>query len=227
MKNTIHMLITAMVLVLFSGCTTIQHNGYEYGTVTSPYTGRIWLDRNIGASRACQSFYDKKCYGDYFQWGRDADGHEKKNSDITSKQTKSITNAGSEFIKATGDNKGDWAHKVDPQGIKRQAKWQSTDGSSVCPRGFRLPTIEELEAETTEGGVVSNTDTAFQSFLKLSSAGSRYYDEGSLEHKGSGGGIWSSSVIGPYSHGLGFYRFGATSDYDTRASGASVRCLKN
>jgi hypothetical protein len=27
---------------------SISHNGFTYGTVTSPYTGRIWLDRNLG-----------------------------------------------------------------------------------------------------------------------------------------------------------------------------------
>lgn len=33
----------------------ITHNGTSYGTVTSPYTGRVWLDRNLGAAREVQT----------------------------------------------------------------------------------------------------------------------------------------------------------------------------
>jgi hypothetical protein len=30
---------------------TIVFNGLTYGLVLSPYTGRVWLDRNLGATR--------------------------------------------------------------------------------------------------------------------------------------------------------------------------------
>ena len=43
----------------------IVHSGLKYGIVKSPYTSKIWLDRNLGAKRVCQSFDDKKCYGVY------------------------------------------------------------------------------------------------------------------------------------------------------------------
>ena len=33
--------------------TSITHNGVTYGFVTSPYTGKVWLDRNLGAARVC------------------------------------------------------------------------------------------------------------------------------------------------------------------------------
>ena len=46
----------------------------RYKTVTSPYTGKIWLDRNLGASRVCTSYNDSFCYGDYFQWGANTIG---------------------------------------------------------------------------------------------------------------------------------------------------------
>jgi hypothetical protein len=59
---------------------SITHNGTSYGTVKSPYTGKIWLDRNLGASQVCDrnnSFTDnndyvtsqQNCFGDYYQWG--------------------------------------------------------------------------------------------------------------------------------------------------------------
>ncbi len=39
-----------------------------YKTVKSPYTGRLWLDRNLGASRVCISSNDISCYGSYFNF---------------------------------------------------------------------------------------------------------------------------------------------------------------
>jgi len=58
----------------------ITHNGVKYDTVTSPYTGRVWLDRNLGASQVCTSATDTACYGDYYQWGRGHDGHQSSSS---------------------------------------------------------------------------------------------------------------------------------------------------
>ncbi|MEA2099219.1 MAG: FISUMP domain-containing protein, partial [Campylobacterota bacterium] len=51
-----------------SSTKKIKHKGYVYKVIKSPYTGQKWLDRNLGASRVCKSFDDKKCYGDYFNW---------------------------------------------------------------------------------------------------------------------------------------------------------------
>jgi len=48
--------------------TEITHNGVAYDVVTSPYTSRVWLDRNLGATQVCTSFDDVDCYGDYYQW---------------------------------------------------------------------------------------------------------------------------------------------------------------
>lgn len=72
----------------------IVHNGITYGTITSAETGRVWLDRNLGASQVCTSLDDEACYGDYYQWGRAADGHEKFDSPTGSERfsTLSTTN---------------------------------------------------------------------------------------------------------------------------------------
>jgi hypothetical protein len=48
--------------------------------VLNPATGKIWMDRNLGASRAATSSADAEAYGDLYQWGRAADGHQKSNS---------------------------------------------------------------------------------------------------------------------------------------------------
>ena len=56
--------------------TAVSSDGNEYLTVTSPDTGKIWLDRNLGASQVCTSSTDSSCYGNLYQWGRNDDGHE-------------------------------------------------------------------------------------------------------------------------------------------------------
>jgi len=50
--------------------------------------------------------------------------------------------------------------------------WSKADGSSVCPVGYRVPTMEEIKAETiSASSPVINRETAFTNFLKLPSAG--------------------------------------------------------
>jgi len=164
----------------------IVHNGVSYGTVTSPYTGRVWLDRNLGASRVCTSFNDVECYGDYYQWGRDADGHEKSNSAITTTQASNINSAGDKFIR--GHN--DWSSS-DIGGVARKVNWLKTDGSFVCPIGFRVPTAFELQVETVDQGVANRAD-AFANFLKIPAGGYRSKTSGNLLSQGNIGFLWSS-----------------------------------
>ncbi|MCX8486231.1 MAG: hypothetical protein ORN53_03470, partial [Crocinitomicaceae bacterium] len=45
-----------------------------YGTVISPYTAKVWMDRNLGASQVATSSNDAASYGDLYQWGRATDG---------------------------------------------------------------------------------------------------------------------------------------------------------
>lgn len=64
----------------------ITFKGLEYRVVKSSVTGKLWLDRNIGATEPCNiddnnySTNEDACIGDLFQFGRMADGHEKKDS---------------------------------------------------------------------------------------------------------------------------------------------------
>ena len=50
---------------------TISFKGLTYKLVTSPYTGRVWLDRNLGATKVAESSTDSAAYGDYYEFGRD------------------------------------------------------------------------------------------------------------------------------------------------------------
>jgi len=201
---------------------TITHNGTSYGIVTSPYTGKVWLDRNLGAAEVCTSFNDTACYGDYYQWGRAFDGHQDSMSGTTSTQAIDVNSAGSSFIKGSRD----WA-SVDDEGTIRRANWSATDGSSVCPSGFRVPSIIELRAETLDNGE-TNRVTLFSNFLKLPSAGFRKYSSGALSSQGEFGNVWSSSLNSDsVVISFDFSRAGAIAESSTHAYGFSVRCLKD
>jgi len=41
-------------------------------------TGRIWMDKNLGAKRVATSPDDSLAFGFYYQWGRGSDGHQER-----------------------------------------------------------------------------------------------------------------------------------------------------
>jgi len=167
MKRSISIVLILVLGLSFSACGGgggddtplpqgyITHNGVNYKEVTSPYTQKVWLDRNLGASQACTALDDTACYGDYYQWGRNADGHENNESNKIATQATDINNVGhSDFITSSGAYHYEWLdvnnNDVDDNGSLRTINWSKTDGSSVCPVGFRVPTIQELKDETLD-----------------------------------------------------------------------------
>jgi murein DD-endopeptidase MepM/ murein hydrolase activator NlpD len=206
----------------------ITHNGFSYEIVTSPHTGRIWLDRNLGASRVCTSYDDEQCYGDYYQWGRNTDGHEKLDSITTSIQAIDINNVShGDFIISSEIYEYDWAKNIDVNGSQRNNNWSKIDGSSICPVGFRVPTIDELKAETVDLVELNNNNDAFESFLKFPSAGGRYDGSGLIHDEGSVFLIWSNSrSSGLASEVISISGFHKQWYGYSRANALSVRCIK-
>ncbi|QOY52619.1 DUF1566 domain-containing protein [Candidatus Sulfurimonas baltica] len=204
----------------------IAHNGVTYGTVTSPYTQKVWLDRNLGASKVCTAYNDTACYGDYYQWGREADGHEKSNSTITSTQASDITSVGDNYIK-NSSYPYDWTG-TDSNGSVRLLNWSATDGSSICPVGYRVPTEVELKAETTdviEG--LGGRQNIFDDFLKLPAAGWRLYTDGIVREEASDGKYWVNSPEFSYSRGLVFGPVGMSFGSYGRSRAHSIRCIQD
>jgi len=241
--KTLQTLTLILGLILLNACgggssdpveeTEITHNGTTYDTVISPYTGKVWLDRNLGASRVCTTFDDVACYGDYYQWGRNFDGHQDSTSSTVGTQATDIDNVGhSEFITSSVAEDFDWAQAVDADGSLRILNWLKSDGTSVCPVGFKVPTSEELRVELLVAGsaVIQNNMDAFNSFLKLPSAGFRSSSDGVISGEGVNGVVLASSVNS--SSNSFSLRYGsravddASLDFFSRASGFSVRCLK-
>ena len=187
--------------------------------VTNPATGKIWMDRNLGASQTATSSTDAAAYGDLYQWGRRADGHQCRNSATTATLSSTDQPAHGNFITVNGGNY-DWRS---PQ---NNNLWQGVSGvNNPCPTTYRIPTSAELDAERATWSSNSSAG-AFASPLKVPLAGLRYID-GSLYVVGSSGYYWSSTVSGTNAFNLSFNSGDAYISFNNRAYGFSVRCLKD
>ncbi len=192
----------------------------EVVDVINPTTGKTWMDRNLGAGRAATSSTDEEAYGDLYQWGRGADGHQKRTSGTTTTLSGSDTPGHGDFI-LINDSPWDWRS---PQ---NDNLWQGVNGiNNPCPEGYRLPTEAELEAERLSWDS-DDAAGAFASPLKLPMAGYRRSSNGSLGFVGSYGFYWSSTVDDIGSRALGFYAPKAYTYRGARADGTTVRCLKD
>jgi hypothetical protein len=143
---------------------------WVYGTVTTR-TGRIWMDRNLGASRVALSPTDNQAYGDYYQWGRPADGHEKHivsgtANDYTSERSTTTVPVNNKYIFPSD---GSWDWLVTPN----NTLWTGVNApNNPCPTGFRIPTESEWAAEAavfTSNNVAGSYEAGYG--LKLTVAG--------------------------------------------------------
>jgi uncharacterized protein (TIGR02145 family) len=205
-------------------------NPTEVIDVTSP-TGKVWMDRNLGATRAATATNDAQSYGSLYQWGRGSDGHQCVNrftgdgvttSTDTSTLSSSDTPGHGNYIVPTS-SPNNWRN---PQNVNL---WQGANGTNnPCPNGYRIPTSIELEAERASW-ISSNAAGAFASPLKISLAGARNYSSGIsyIQYQNSDGYYWSSTIIVNSSYNL--YINGGNSSIvgNIRARAGSVRCIKD
>jgi uncharacterized protein (TIGR02145 family) len=165
---------------------TVFCNGYatKVVEVTNPITGRTWMDRNLGASRAATSSTDTLAYGDLYQWGRGADGHQCRNSDtITIKSTSDVPGHGKFY---TGGFL-DWREPQNPM------LWQGVNGiNNPCPNGYRIPTKTEFEDEITSW---SNLNGLSNSPFKLPLSSGTRDDSGAGAIGWGYSSFWSSSIF--------------------------------
>ena len=197
------------------------------------YGTQTWMDRNLGARRVATALNDVLSYGNHYQWGRPADGHEISVWDgATTTSGRGFANAtalgalsatttpGHPNFILTSASPFDWlATQADPD------RW-ATANQGPCPAGYHVPTITEWNTADTFGAWNNNTDT-FNSVLKLPSAGIRSRINGLLNGQGTHGSYWSSTLSGTSTRFLIFYSTSAYTSLNTRANGCSVRCLKD
>lgn len=203
---------------------------FVYGTVTTA-TGRIWIDRNLGASRVALSSTDALAYGDYYQWGRPTDGHQRKY--LTNNNSSGFTNTKSStsvppndlWIVPT-DGSNDWL--VTPN----NTLWTGSNPSTnPCPAGYRIPTLAEFQAEQAFF-TSNNAAGAFNYSLKLTMPGwlESFSSSGASFTATAGGGFYLTQTAN--ANGSVQY-FGINSGNvwtDTNLSkrqGLSCRCIKD
>jgi predicted nucleic acid-binding Zn-ribbon protein len=214
-----------------------QASRYPNGTVFCEYptevievvslkTGRIWMDRNLGGRREMISATDVYSHGDLYQWGRRADGHQCRNSktiggpyDVDQPETNL-------FIQPSPIWVYEWRQPANDN------LWQGVNGiNNPCPSGYRIPTDAEWAAELK--GVDSNTIgfLAMQTNLKFSAGGLKN-TRGEIILKSlddsfsfRGGLYWSSGD--PVKLNINSNITTSITIAEGRASGLSVRCIKN
>ena len=221
------------------------YNGKEvvYGIVISPTTGKKWLDRNLGASQVATAIDDYKGYGDLFQWGRPADGHQLIN--WTSSTDGTAVN-GTTTVVATSDTPGHSNFIIPPyvapwdwRSDNNSNRW-ATNPQGPCPAGWHVPTVDEWAAEVsntngggtaTSGGITAG-QTAY-SLLKLTVAGGRTVDGADVRffQAGTSGVYWSSSYQitngNTYAKALELGQGAVPGSPQFNSTAMCVRCLIN
>lgn len=206
-----------VVVVPMSSGKTVSGGGVQ--TVTST-TGRVWMDRNLGALRSALNTEDPDAFGGLFQWGRLNDGHAWRPSGTTTDLSDTNVPGHDNFILApTSPN--DW------RSSRNDNLWQGVSGTNnPCPAGFRLPTEAEWDAER-QSWSSNNAAGAFASPLKLTPSGYRYYTSGVIDNAKFVGYYWSSTVDNDLSRILTFGISSASMGSYYRAGGLSIRCIKD
>ena len=103
-SNLIHIMLLSIFIISCSDndadeeSKLLDTSSDSSGTVTNPVTGRIWMDRNLGASNVASSSTDINSYGSLYQWGRDTDGHELRTSSTTNTVSNTTSPGHSKFV---------------------------------------------------------------------------------------------------------------------------------
>jgi hypothetical protein len=203
-------------------------------SVTSA-NGRIWMDRNLGASRVAISFDDDEGYGSLFQWGRAPDGHEDRSLSCSAgcfnaQSLEGVSNFNNDptnewfgkFVTSTFFN---W---LNASVSDINTLWQGVDGTNnPCPDNYRLPTDAEWTAEYNSWQS-QNASGGFASPLKLPATGYRNRLDGAIMSLDMAF-YWSSSInnVSNNPRFVWIASSWAFLDSGFRAHGYAVRCIKD
>ena len=194
--------------------------------VKSTVTNKIWMDRNLGAEIIGNNSADSRSFGFLYQGGRDTDGHQERNSQISEKGLVTIEDAVENGIFILADMKNeagkDWLEDRDDK------RWWGP-GKGIhdpCPTEFRLPTNEEFEAEFKD-----NSNQQVWDNLKIPYAGYRNMVTGDVGLKAADGKLlaryWTNTPKDRLYRTINWAEGGVMTPYQGyRSMGHSVRCIK-
>lgn len=196
--------------------------------VTNPITGKVWMDRNLGASQVATSPTDFQGYGSLYQWGRPTDGHQCINwssASVGSPVNGTTASTANTDIPSTAlfiTNSMDWRNP------RNDNLWQGGVSAinNPCPTGFRIPTYQEwVDEYATWGQLPAN---GFHSnYLKLTLGGQRGTN-GAISGAGTSASYWASDANGAYGVQMGPLTINsATMNLGARSAGMLIRCIKN
>lgn len=175
------------------------------------------MDRNLGAESVATSIDDASSFGDLYQWGRENDGHQLRNSSTTNTLSDTDSPGHPNFILGSSN----WLT------ISNDNLWQGVLGeNNPCPQGFRLPTEDEFEAERLSW-ISNDAAGAFASPLKLSVGGARSRMSGAIGNIGTFAGYRTSTISGFEVRLMGISLTNAFMGTRDRADGNCIRCIKD
>ena len=197
-------------------------------------SGRVWMDRNLGATQAATSSTDYLAYGSLFQWCRAADGHQLITwtsstsgtpvNGTTSTLATDATNVGHSLFIISTSSPYDWLSTQQSNG---SLWWNGSivGANNPCPFGYHVPT--KTEWATEDGAGITNTSTAY-SLLLLPAAGYRLYSTGALISTGTHCTCWSATTSSIQAYGV--YISSTlinSSSGNNRGIGFSLRCIQD
>jgi len=164
-------------------------------------TTKCWITRNLGASQQATAVDDatEPSAGWYWQF----------NSKQGYKHDGATRTPGTSWNNSISEN-SDWTAAKDPCTLELGSSW-------------RMPTVSEWYNVT---GSWTNWIGPWNSGLKMHAAGHLYYNNGSLNYRGSRGMYWTNSQISTGSAGYLDFSVGACYlDPTSKTYGHTLRCL--